>query len=209
LKRKVKPLNLRVPTPAMGSSVKAALAKALEPATAGTSPATKGFAPRMATDIGDHPSQYTEQHSVQRPSGRPGSSTGKDFASVVSHATTPSWRSRSFPVRRPSASGFETPRTIPEDMMDAEQQSLGFDEVCKFGGVASESRWANTLTQSRGAPSSELQRLDEIATVVIEANSQLVNAYLNVKRRSPLPSVIHEGLSNSNSSVAMTSDYHV
>jgi hypothetical protein len=92
---------------------------------------------------------------------------------LISHATTPSWRSRSFPphYRRladsypaVAASGRATPET---------------------GGSGRRlPPLPDEATRRRSSPLTEVARLSDITSEVHEANAMLVESFLNVKRRA-------------------------
>mmetsp|Transcript_72825 Transcript_72825/g.115265 ORF Transcript_72825/g.115265 Transcript_72825/m.115265 type:complete len:372 (+) Transcript_72825:53-1168(+) len=93
--------------------------------------------------------------------------------SEISHATTPSWRSRSFPphYRRidvDSNSVCSNARATPEPV----------------GGRQRLPPLPDDATQRRMSPLSEVVRLTDIDSQVHEANAMLVESFLNVKRRA-------------------------
>lgn len=98
-------------------------------------------------------------------------------ASNVSHATTPSWRSRSFPPRCPA--GVTAVTTIPED-----SEAESGEAKPRLPPLPMEARWKSAGMHRRGAPMSEIRRLEEIGSEVCEANAMLVESFLNVKRRA-------------------------
>jgi len=96
--------------------------------------------------------------------------------SCVSHATTPSWRSRSFPPRL-TGCGQGASSTLERQDADGKRRAR------RCPPLPMEARWAATEILRKGAPASELQRLDEVGSEVCEANAMLVESFLNVKRR--------------------------
>lgn len=114
-----------------------------------------------------------------------GGSQGRpDYQSVLSHATTPSWRSRSFPINflksHPNpCSAVQSDVSTGSRHRASEGKALQTDACpsgCRMPALPDEAR--------RKTPCSELLRLKEIAEDVCEANALLVESYLNVKRRS-------------------------
>mmetsp|Transcript_6254 Transcript_6254/g.15538 ORF Transcript_6254/g.15538 Transcript_6254/m.15538 type:complete len:344 (-) Transcript_6254:154-1185(-) len=94
----------------------------------------------------------------------------------MTHATTPSWRSRTVfvPTHVGSAEGSEFGRTVGAENAKRRLPQLPL-----------EARWASVELRPGGS-ASELRRLDGIDSAVHEANAMLVESFLNVKR-SPLP----------------------
>mmetsp|Transcript_86179 Transcript_86179/g.252136 ORF Transcript_86179/g.252136 Transcript_86179/m.252136 type:complete len:290 (-) Transcript_86179:21-890(-) len=93
---------------------------------------------------------------------------------TVTHATTPSWRSRSFPARPHFAEVEEPAYPAPTR-----------PERSRLPPLPLEARWAAAAMQSGGHASSEVRRLEGIDSEVYEANALLVESFLNVKRRPP------------------------
>lgn len=88
-----------------------------------------------------------------------------DCQTQLSHATTPSWRSRSFPPH--------LAKSYPETITSGQNETyLGSR---RLPALPDEAR---LMTQC-----SEVQRLRDISAEVHEANALLVESYLNVKRR--------------------------
>lgn len=98
--------------------------------------------------------------------------------SGASHATTPSWRSRSFPRRLVARTGTD----VSVDEQSGTTASSEASRVRRLPPLPMEARWASSESHRRGAPSSELHRLDEVDSEVCEANAMLVESFLNVKR---------------------------
>lgn len=94
---------------------------------------------------------------------------------ALSHATTPSWRSRSFPPRFARERIVQANRTL---------QKPRLTQKPRLPPLPIEARWF-AATQLRGAPPSEVQRLHDIDAHVNEANAMLVESFLNVKRHPP------------------------
>lgn len=99
-------------------------------------------------------------------SGRPrGKGALLAAPSVVSHATTPSWRSRSKQVSEGCGEDADGIAPLPRQRITP----------------LLEKRWT-AVEQIRLAPKSELERLERIDPDVDEANAMLVESFLNVKR---------------------------
>ncbi|CAE7307709.1 unnamed protein product [Symbiodinium sp. CCMP2592] len=93
----------------------------------------------------------------------------------LSHATTPSWRSRPSQAT-PSAASQGTSEMACKPAMMAESIRPRLSPLL-------EARWTVVEEQRyRGVPQSELDRLDRIDPEVDEANAMLVESFLNVKR---------------------------
>lgn len=95
--------------------------------------------------------------------GYPDSAYGQ---TVISHATTPSWRSRTFPPN------FLSKRSDPAAQLPQGEASTARR---RLPSLPEEARIRT--------PCSEVARLADIAPEVNEANALLVESYLNVKRR--------------------------
>lgn len=113
--------------------------------------------------------------------------------SEISHATTPSWRSRSFP-----------PHYRPIDV----QSNPAVSSSARATPESGCSRrplppLPEDATRRRSTPLSEVVRLTEIDSQVHEANAMLVESFLNVKRR-PLPEPMTASESSFNSSCSST-----
>jgi hypothetical protein len=94
----------------------------------------------------------------------------------LSHATTPSWRSRSFPPNfRQSASPELDPmaRASPAVYVDTTTSARR-----RLPPLPDEAR------EHKVSPPSEVLRLSDISSEVHEANAMLVESFLNVKRRA-------------------------
>lgn len=133
---------------------------------------------------GKAPRGRTSRATIARQApGRPGTGSSSDYAcSDVSHATTPSWRSRSFPPHYRGAAASECgSQSIPEDdvVVLGAQEKLARRELPP---LPLEARWMAAGRRNLAAPSSEMQRLNKIDPAVDEANAQLVESFLNVKR---------------------------
>lgn len=89
-------------------------------------------------------------------------------ATKLSHATTPSWRSRSFPPNFLAKCRAAQEKTEQEDTAG---------KVRRLPALPDEAR------PQRGSPPSEVALLSDIASEVHQANALLVESYLNVKRR--------------------------
>lgn len=96
---------------------------------------------------------------------------GQDCASQLSHATTPSWRSRTFPAN------FLPRRREVQDSKDCNVQLDVSAKTRRLPALPEEARPQNRC------PPSEVAHLSEIASDVHEANALLVESFLNVKRR--------------------------
>eukprot|EP00929_Paragymnodinium_shiwhaense_P104123 TRINITY_DN6816_c0_g1_i1.p1 TRINITY_DN6816_c0_g1~~TRINITY_DN6816_c0_g1_i1.p1 ORF type:complete len:398 (-),score=53.34 TRINITY_DN6816_c0_g1_i1:87-1280(-) len=124
-------------------------------------------------------------------------------SSVLSHATTPSWRSCYGGCERgaggSSSSSYADGSAGPKDNRSRQREvgSRPSEDALSASSAASgmsrrkpplpaEARWEKL--QSATGPASELRKLAELDSEVGEANAQLVDAFLNVKRR-PSPSV--------------------
>jgi len=97
---------------------------------------------------------------------------GGKCGSKISHATTPSWRSRSFPPVCPATGSAEA---------TSKRTRL------RLPPLPDEARWLGVLGK-RGQPPTEVAHLREIDEDVCEANALLVESFLNVKRRTSEPS---------------------
>jgi len=102
--------------------------------------------------------------------------------SVVTHATTPSWRSVASSARSATASehgeaeeGRRSASKGRRRRRESEGRTSGHEQL--------EEKWAEV--QYAPVPRSELRHLDAIASSVNEANAVLVESFLNVKRRTP------------------------
>jgi len=89
--------------------------------------------------------------------------------SVLSHATTPSWRSRSFPAN------YRAPRAAPEGNKDGAEPQQAPPRY-RLPPLPSEARGPR-------APSSEARYLRKIASEVNEANAMLAESFLGAVRR--------------------------
>lgn len=96
---------------------------------------------------------------------------GQDCASQLSHATTPSWRSRSFP-----ANVVLRRREVQKSKASNAHLDLSA-KTRRLPALPEEARPQNRC------PPSEVAHLSEIASDVHEANALLVESFLNVKRR--------------------------
>mmetsp|Transcript_91489 Transcript_91489/g.296080 ORF Transcript_91489/g.296080 Transcript_91489/m.296080 type:complete len:373 (+) Transcript_91489:71-1189(+) len=94
--------------------------------------------------------------------------------SALSHATTPSWRSRSFPPRLHGAAATMLARAEPGSASAAAR---------RLPELPMEVRWAAQGLRAGGAAPSELRHLNDADSEVCEANAMLVESFLNVKRR--------------------------
>eukprot|EP00931_Biecheleriopsis_adriatica_P122518 TRINITY_DN97515_c0_g1_i1.p1 TRINITY_DN97515_c0_g1~~TRINITY_DN97515_c0_g1_i1.p1 ORF type:complete len:325 (+),score=59.86 TRINITY_DN97515_c0_g1_i1:27-1001(+) len=99
---------------------------------------------------------------------------------TLSHATTPSWRSRSFPPHYGTAAVPGSPGAA--DVLDTLEPLEENAVVRRLPPLPLEARWAAVGKRSLLAPASELQRLKSIDPDVDEANAMLVESFLNVKR---------------------------
>lgn len=113
----------------------------------------------------------------------------QDCRTELSHATTPSWRSRSFPPKflekaaarqkaRSATDAVDTPQWVYPDNAMAYAQAEMPAERRRLPGLPDEAR-----PRRRDAPS-EVTRLIDIASDVGEANAMLVDSFLNVKRQA-------------------------
>ncbi|CAK8990385.1 unnamed protein product [Durusdinium trenchii] len=125
---------------------------------------------------------------VSTGSGRGRPHTG----SVLSHATTPSWRSRSKQVSQPLEGR--------EDVAD------GKADLPRRRSPLLEKRWTAVENQ-RMAPRSELDRLEHIDPDVDEANAMLVESFLNVKRS--LGAEMNEATSQCSQTIPSASSYFI
>ncbi|CAE7459190.1 unnamed protein product [Symbiodinium sp. CCMP2456] len=92
----------------------------------------------------------------------------------LSHATTPSWRSRSQATPSAASQGTSEMACKPAMMADSIRPRLS---------PLLEARWTVVEEQRyRRVPQSELDRLDRIDPEVDQANAMLVESFLNVKR---------------------------
>jgi len=112
----------------------------------------------------------------------------------LSHATTPSWRSRSFPPRPPQP-GLAPGRPEADEAVPETRQRLP--------PLPMEARWAAAALRPGGVAPSELRHLEGIGSDVFEANALLVESFLNVKRWPPdavgAPPSCSDGLGNGSS----------
>mmetsp|Transcript_97190 Transcript_97190/g.216843 ORF Transcript_97190/g.216843 Transcript_97190/m.216843 type:complete len:323 (+) Transcript_97190:112-1080(+) len=106
----------------------------------------------------------------------------------LSHATTPSWRSRSFPPRYKATAGnlAAAPSTArgPISSVGEEASDLAADAK-RLPQLPMEARWAAMDLRRHGGAPSELRRLEDCRSSVNEANAMLVESFLNVKRHPP------------------------
>lgn len=116
-------------------------------------------------------------------------------SAAVTHATTPSWRSRSFPQpprvrtgRRRRNMGTNISESRIEEEADATDGSAADRKLerHRLPPLPMEARWANSELHRCKAPPSELQRLQGIDEHVKEANAMLVESFLKIKRQ-PAP----------------------
>lgn len=111
--------------------------------------------------------------------------------SVISHATTPSWRSRS--------------KQVSEGGAEADADGIAPLPRQRLTPLL-EKRWT-AVEQTRLAPKSELERLERIDPDVDEANAMLVESFLNVKRS--LGAEIEEATSQRSKEDPSASSYFV
>lgn len=102
----------------------------------------------------------------------------------LSHATTPSWRSRSFPPHLMARSRKLRMPSVAEDdvacMKTRSAEDGASPEVARRRPpLPAEARW----TRVYRPPRSEVQRLNDVDSEIQEANAMLVESFLNVKRR--------------------------
>lgn len=88
----------------------------------------------------------------------------------ITHATTPSWRSRSFPP------AIDPATSVPINSMQA--ASIQTAPRRRLPPLPDEARQANPYSTP-----SEVRHLDHIDSAVHEANAMLVESFLNVKRK--------------------------
>lgn len=100
-------------------------------------------------------------------------------SSNLSHATTPSWRSRSFPWRA------EVPGAKSGRHAEASDREPAAGERPRLPPLPMEARWAASQSHRSKAPPTELFCLERIDEAVHEANATLVESFLNVKRHPP------------------------
>ncbi|CAE8624491.1 unnamed protein product, partial [Polarella glacialis] len=117
-------------------------------------------------------------------SGAPGASASgaSECRSSLSHATTPSWRSRSFPhgCQRPESS--RTNASACGHLPGVPESAVPEGAARRLPPLPLEARWAAVGQRNPGAPPSELQHLRSIDPEVDEANALLVESFLNVKK---------------------------
>jgi len=117
------------------------------------------------------------------PGSVPGSSASRPAStSTVSHATTPSWRSRSFPPRLQPLEAEARPSASRDSASGASDSGL-------------EARWA-AVSKGRSGPGSvapslrsEMRYLEQADSEVCGANAMLVESFLNVKRWAAMESL--------------------
>eukprot|EP00927_Polykrikos_kofoidii_P075066 TRINITY_DN7111_c0_g4_i1.p1 TRINITY_DN7111_c0_g4~~TRINITY_DN7111_c0_g4_i1.p1 ORF type:complete len:339 (-),score=52.30 TRINITY_DN7111_c0_g4_i1:44-967(-) len=113
----------------------------------------------------------------------------------LSDATTPSWRSRSFPANHQRSQVSSSAVSSDADReMPASARS-------RLPPLPLEARWAATGAQRVRGATSEMRWLDGIDSEVNEANAMLVESFLNVKRRPPSASTASTYLRPSESGV--------
>lgn len=113
-------------------------------------------------------------------------------SAAITHATTPSWRSRSFPQpprartchgrKNKGSQGSECSIEEEADATDgcAAKRKL---ERHRLPPLPMEARWAHSELHRCKAPPSEVQRLQRIDEHVREANAMLVESFLKIKRQ--------------------------
>jgi len=109
---------------------------------------------------------------------RSGSQGCRECQSFLSHATTPSWRSRSFPPHVLKKLAVESSSQVSHSRCghEASSDKAQVQERRRLPSLPDEAR--------RSSPPSEVALLGDIASEVNEANALLVESFLNVKRRT-------------------------
>lgn len=115
-------------------------------------------------------------------------------SAAITHATTPSWRSRSFPQPprvqtghcRENKGSNASERRIKEEADSTDGCAANRKlERNRLPPLPMEARWRHSELHRCKAPPSELQRLKAIDEHVREANAMLVDSFLKIKRQPP------------------------
>lgn len=155
-----------------------------------TTPANK----KGRAQIRPYPAAPAALASPSGPTSAVATPSPPSVSGSLSHATTPSWRSRPSQAT-PSAASQGTSEMACKPAMMAESVRPRLSPLL-------EARWTVVEQRYRGVPQSELDRLDRIDPEVDEANAMLVESFLNVKRSlgAEAPSDSHREPSRSSAS---------